>query len=536
MTASIIYERNVPIPMRDGNVIYANVYRPVNDGPHPVLMTFGPYGKDLSLAQRNLEHFNELGGGPFLNWETPNPEDWVPRGYAVVRVDSRGSGASPGIMSVFSERQAQDYYDAIEWAGVQPWSTGKVGLLGISYYAMSMWAVAALQPPHLTAMMPWEGAADIYRDFMRHGGIFNAGFPRFWSKNLQTIQYGADGSVSEEERKEAFVHPAESALAHPFDDEFYRQWLPDLSKIKVPFVSVGNWGNLLLHLRGNTEAYMRASSPHKWLRIIVGDHLMPFYSDEAQRMQERFFGYWLKGEDTGWMEEPPVRLAIRRGNSVSMRDETAWPLPDTQWTRYYLDAESQSISTTAPSASSEFSYQAPEGGVSFSTEPFSEATEITGPVSLRLWVSASCEDMDLFVRIRNLDPDGNDVWGIGPTGKPTFLAQGWLRVSHRKLDPERTLPYRPFHAHDEEQLLQPGEVVPVDVEIWPTSIVFEAGHRLVLEISAKEDPAASSIKDDPLDRPSSRFTGQNTLHTGGSYDSFLLLPVIPKRPSENKGL
>lgn len=530
MTTSIIFERDVAIPMRDGAVLFANVYRPLTEEPHPILMTLGPYGKDLSLALRDLPRFKKLGGGVFLNWETPNPEDWVPRGYAVVRIDSRGSAASPGVMSVFSTTQVQDYYDAIEWAGTQAWSSGKVGLLGTSYYAMSQWAVAALNPPHLIAMIPWEGAADMYRDFERHAGIFNGNFLDVWSKGLRGNQYGADGTVSEQERAAARVDPDETTLKHPLDDEYYQQWLPDLSAIKVPFISVGNWGNLTLHLRGNTEAYMGASSQHKWLRIVVGDHFLPFHTPEAQRMQERFFGYWLKGEETGWLDEPPVRLSIRSGEHIQWRSETSWPLADTQWTSYYLDAAEQSISTTAPTSAAKVSYEAPTGEVSFSTAPFAETTEITGPVVLHLWVSASAVDTDLFVRVRNLDADGKDVWGIGHEGQPTFLAQGWLRVSHRKLDPIRSRFYRPFHSHDEEQLLHPDEIVPVDVEILPTSIVFQAEHRLVLEIAAQDSPS----DDDSRDRPLSRFAGQNTLYTGDARQSFLLLPIIPRRSSETE--
>jgi len=533
MTLSLIYERDVPIPMRDGQIIYANVFRPVDHEPHPVIMSYSHYGKDTSLATWSLKYFQQLGGGAFLHWETPDPEYWVPRGYVLIRVDSRGAGASPGTLAPLSALQAQDYYDAIEWAGVQPWSTGKVGLLGISYYAMSQWAVAALHPPHLTAMMPWEGAADMYRDFTRHGGILN-GFVQMWSNN-QRLQHGADGSVSEEERQKRRVDLYASALAHPLDDDSYRQWLPDLSAIEVPFVSVGNWGNLLIHLRGNTEAYVQASSPQKWLRIVVGDHIMPFYSEEALQMQERFFGYWLKGEETGWMDEPPVVLTIRQGKKTYQRAERAWPIPDTQWTPYYLDAQSTSLSPAAPTASAQVSYPAPEGKVLFSTEPVEETTEITGPLALHLWVSATSPDMDLFVRLHDLDPEGNDVWGIGSTGEPTFLAQGWQRVSHRKLDSAKSLPYRPWHRHDEEQLLKPGEIVPVEVEIWPTSIVLEPGHRLVLEINAQDEGETLPFRhDDPQDRPAARFAGEYTIYTGGSYPSSLLLPIIPPRPNEQE--
>ncbi|WP_431910320.1 CocE/NonD family hydrolase [Amycolatopsis thermoflava] len=527
MPLSLIFERDVAVPVRDGTELRCNVYRPVDDGRYPVLMTLGPYGKDRPLAERAPDLFAEIGGGTFLNWETPDPEYWVPRGYVVVRVDGRGTGASPGPLAPFEPRVADDFYDAIEWAGTQPWCTGKVGLLGISYYAMSQWAVAARRPPHLTAMMPWEGAADMYRDFQRHGGILSARFMRWWWNNaVINVQHGSDGTIDEAGRAALRTDPLLEAVSLPLDGDHYRNWLPDLADIEVPFVSVGNWGNLGLHLRGNIEAYVGASSRHKWLRVITGDHILPFYEPEALRMQEKFFGYWLKGEDTGWLDEPRVRLAIRRGAETGSRDGDGWPLPGTQWTELELDAYDLSLGGE-PAGEAEVSYTAPDGGVEFSTAPFTVETEITGPVALRLWVSSSTEDMDIFVRLREIGPDGGETLGISPNGTEVPLALGWLRVSHRELDEKRSLPYRPYHKHSSEQLLSPGQVVPVDVEIWPTSIVVQPGHRLVLGIAGADFPSGNSFfHDDPEDRPASRFAGTNTVHTGGQRRSFLLLPVI----------
>jgi uncharacterized protein len=285
MHESMIYERNVNIPMRDGIVLRANVYRPVASGNFPVLMSLGPYGKDRHLADRAPELARKLGGGPFVNWETPDPQWWVPHNYVIVRVDSRGSGESPGYLAPFSQQIAEDYYDAIEWAATQPWSTGKIGTLGVSYYGASQWAAAALKPPHLAAMVPWEAFADAYRDLYRHGGILSNRFVGWWwPMTMLNVQHGL-GKLPTQELEANRINLMEELRARPLIDPLYTTWVPDLSTIDVPFVSVGNWGNVGLHLRGNVDAFSHASSKQKWLRMIVGDHVLPAYAPEALAMQ-----------------------------------------------------------------------------------------------------------------------------------------------------------------------------------------------------------------------------------------------------------
>lgn len=529
MPHKLIFERDVMIPTRAGGELAANVYRPVEDGPFPVLMTHGPYGKDRHWADRVQQHARDLGGGPFINWETPDPETWVPKGYVVVRVDIRGVGASPGLLNPFLRRSAEDYYDAIEWAAAQPWSTGKVGLLGISFYAMNQWTVAALRPPHLAAMVPWEAAADLYRDFMRAGGLLNSSFlSGWWPNTVLNVQHGWDGSVSPDERAANRLDSLlDEALGHPLDDSFY-DWMPDLSEVEVPFLSVGNWGNIGLHLRGNTEGFVNASSTEKWLRIVVGDHIHPFYQPESIEVEERFLAHFLKGEDNGWEAEPRVMLAIRDGTDSRWRGEDEWPLARTEWTSMHLDAGSLTLSQTPPGESAEASYDAAGDSLTFSTSPFEAAAELTGPVSLRLWLSASTADTDVFVRLGRIDADGTDVMGFGPEENPVALTQGWLRASHRKLDEQRSLPYRPYHAHDEELPLTPGEAVALDIEIWPTSIIFPPGTRLILEVAGREFPSSHFFHEDPRDRPPEVFAGRCTIYTGPGRPSALLVPVIPQ--------
>jgi putative CocE/NonD family hydrolase len=327
----------------------------------------------------------------------------------------------------------------------------------------------------------------------------------------------------------------------------------------MPFYSAGNWAGMGLHLRGNTEAFVRAKSKHKKLRIHAGTHYHPFYAEEARQDQLRFLDHWLKGVDTGLMAEPPVKLLIRTGGGKGYRwrSENEWPLRRTQWTKYYLapakqgsrarDAVEGTLMTSAPRTRKPLAYSAsgmtkagvasaswtstalasslPRLGVSFETAPLSADLEVTGPINLRLWVSSSTDDMDIFATLRNIDSEGKDVWEIGQQQQPVPVAKGWLRASHRKLDRELSLPYRPYHTHDERQWLKRGEIVQVEVEIWPTCMVFRKDHRIRLDIQPKDGVGSA-----PYTHYSADYNiGENTVYTGGDMASCLLLPIIPSK-------
>jgi predicted acyl esterase len=553
-------EKDVGIPMRDGVVLRCNVYRPSADGRFPVIMAQGVYGKDVHFAdafkpqwEKLLQIYPDLcrngSTGRYLRWETIDPERWVPDGYVVIQVDSRGTGKSPGYLDPRSPREMQDYYECVEWAGEQSWSNGKVGLCGISYYAFTQWAVAAMQPPHLAAICPWEGFVDYYRDSTHHGGIFANGFTTaWWPRQVLVNQYGNAGTthrdretgerttggpaLSEAMLKGNRADYPRDLLNHPLDDEWYSERTPDLSRIHVPLLSAGNWGGPGLHLRGNIEGFMGAGSAQKWLSLHVGTHWESFYLPEYVAIQKRFFDRFLKDADNGWDEETRVHIAVRRPDSASRRMESAFPLEATQYTRYYLDAEKLSIGTSAPTNQSTVSYDALSEGLNFSTSPFAEETEFCGFITARLWVSSSTTDMDIFATLRVFDPDNKEVVIVG-AHEPTTMTKGWLRASHRKVDTARSLPFRVFHAHDEVQKLTPGEFYPVDVEIWPTSMVFPKGYRLVLTLQGRDfefpDIPARMLHNHPLDRPVEEFGGVNTIGTGGAFESYLLMPVIKPR-------
>jgi predicted acyl esterase len=545
---SLLVEKDVDVPMRDGTRLKADVFRPDDTGKFPAILNLGPYQKDkLWIPPDTLEEKPN----PYMNWETVNPEWWVPRGYAAVRVDGRGSGKSPGQCEPWSLAEAIDFYDAIEWAAAQPWCNGKVGLSGISYFAINQWFVANLQPPSLKAIMPWEGFADLYRDALFHGGVLSVFMTNWFTAHLM---HHLIGRASQNLPNAWQVNTPYFWLANNLDTGALRASQAQWDKITVPMFTVGNWTGMALHLRGNTEAFMRAASKHKKLRIHTGSHVHPFYTEEGRQDQLRFFDYWLKGIDNGVMDEPPVKLAIRKGrDEIEWRYEYEWPLKRTRWQKLYFDLSpppadkpnAGGLVSTNPDEVSLRTYPAsslgsmgstsaassqvmgggikPGMGVALETPPLPRDVEVTGPLAASFWVSSSTEDMDLFLTLRNFDAEGNEVLETGQQGTPVPVAKGWLRVSHRELDPELSLPYRPYHKHARRLYLKPGEIVKVDVEIWPTSMVFKRGHRIRLDVQPRDGAGSQSYMHYHADYN----TGTNTIYAGGERESYLLLPVIP---------
>ncbi|MGZ8154816.1 MAG: CocE/NonD family hydrolase [Burkholderiales bacterium] len=574
-------EWDVPITMDDGLVLRADVYRPVEDGRYPVILSYGPYAKGLSFQegypsawQRMVAEHPDVAYGStnkYQSWEVVDPEKWVPEGYACVRVDSRGAGRSPGKIDPFSPRETQDFYQCIEWAGVQSWSSGKVGLNGISYYGINQWHVASLQPPHLAAMCIWEGAADWYRDMTHHGGILSTFWANWFDMQVKTVQYGlgergtvsrvtgalvcGDETLSDKALAANRCDFGDDVLAHPLDDEYHRARSPVWEKITVPFLSAANWGGQGLHPRGNFEGFMRAASKEKWLEAHGIEHWTHFYTDYGVQLQKRFFGHYLKGEPTGWDRQPRVQLQVRHpGQDHSgagaarfvERHENEWPIARTRWTRLFIDPTGI-LNRQAPPAAQGVTFDALGEGATFLSRPLESETEITGPISARLFISSSTSDADLFLIFRVFTPDLREVVFMGAIDPHTPVAQGWLRASHRRLDPTLSTPWRPYHSHDKKEPLRPGEIVPLDIELWSTSVVVPAGYRLALTVRGRDYEYAKStgarlsnfknelrgcgpfLHDDPRDRPKALFGGRTTLHTGPQHPAYVMLPFIPSR-------
>ena len=564
-------EWDVPIEMDDGNVLRADVFRPKGKGRYPVIMSHGPYAKGLSFQEGYetawnimIDNFPEVAEGTtnkYANWEVVDPEKWVPDGYVVIRVDSRGSGRSPGVVDVRSPRETQDFYNCIEWAGVQPWSTGKVGLNGISYYAINQWHVARLQPPHLAAMCVWEGAGDYYRDSNYHGGILSTFVTNWYDKQVESVQHGlgkngprsvvhgdlvcGPPTYTRAQLKKNREDLPKELRTRTLDDDWYRGRSADWSKVDVPFLSAGNWGGQGLHPRGNIDGFVNAATQDKWLEMHGREHWTEFYTDYGLDLQKRFFGHFLKGENTGWTKQPKVQLNIRHPGEVFVpRAEKEWPLKRTKWTKAYLEPATGALAAKVPAKKQKSTYAGLGDGVTFLMPASETAMEVTGPLAAKLFVSSATKDADLFLVVRLFAPDLKEVTFRGALDPHTPIAQGWLRASHRKLDAKKSRRYKPHHTHDEEQPLKPGQVYELDVEVWPTSIVVPPGYRLGLTVRGTDYvyPGGSGGK---LSNMKNEFTGVGpfihdgrnarvyggnvTIHCGPKHPSHLLLPVIPAR-------
>ena len=479
---------DMPIKMDDGIVLRCDIYRPIKEGRYPVILTYGPYGKWLHFEDLYSEqwraHVREHPDVPtgstnkYQCWEVVDPEKWVPDGYVCIRVDSRGAGRSPGVIDIWSLREAQDLAQCVEWAGVQPWSNGKVGLNGISYYAENQWQCAALQPKHLAAICLWEGAADFYRDMAHHGGIFCTASPRTGRPRRSiTLQHGRGtrgfksrmtgdwvSGPDRADRGGARRQPAQFlrglsrpqarhrrvlAVAHAGLVEGQGAAALD-RQLGRPGPASARQFRGLRALRVEAEV-ARSATASSTGRIST--------RTTASRCRRSSSATSSRARRPAGTSSPRCSCRSATSTSSSSGTRSEWPLKRTKWTKFFLDPADFTLSTKRQAKKSSVTYKGLGDGVTFLTEPLKQDTEITGPIAAKLWVSSATEDADLFLVVRVFSPDMKEIVFQGALDPHTPIAQGWLRVSHRKLDKKLTLPYRPYHTHDEEQKLKPGEVV-----------------------------------------------------------------------------
>ena len=514
--------RDVPVVVRDGVTIYVDVFTPQgHDEPLPVLLTWSPYGKH---APKTFDIFPNSGVprgsvSRYAVWEGPDPVHWTRRGFAVVNGDTRGSWGSQGDLEILGPQEAQDGYDLVEWIAAQEWSNRRVGMVGVSYLAMSQYRVAALRPPHLACINPWEGLSDVYREYAYHGGIPETNFHEFMQWSCRCSLGQVEDWVGMHRR-------------HRMLDDYYRsKRAADLADIEVPTYLVADWGDQGLHTRGTLQVFREISSPDKWLEVHGRKKWQYYYQESSLRRQEAFYRRFLLDQPTEVDRWPRVRIEVRdRAFTGQVRDETDWPLPRTEHHRRYLDAATATLSDTPVERVSHLSYDSEtvDDHVTF-THRFDRDTELTGGMRLRLWVSApQAQDMDLFVQLDKLDTDANvtpfvamSMLDDGP------LALGWLRVSHRELDPARSREDQPWLTHQRRLPLREGETVPVDIEIWPSSTHFHTGEALQITIQGNDifryDLPQAQLHQDSVN------TGPHVIWSGGPYDSYLVIPVIPAR-------
>jgi uncharacterized protein len=521
--SGMIVERDVWVTLRDGVRILIDIYRPLNEERAAPLIAWGPYGKHVPNEPKRFPKagLNPLHMSPFTPFEGPDPAYWVPRGYAVVTVDKRGTWYSQGNATYLSPEEAQDFYDVIEWAGVQPWSNGKVGLTGVSYLASSQWRVAELNPPHLAAINPWEGWADTYREVAYHGGIPDTWFwPYLWQR------WGASTTQIEDWRTEM--------QEHPFFDAFWASKAADFPRIRTPAFIVASWSDQGLHTRGTLEGFKHIGSAQKWLEVHGRKKWAYYYEPDSVARLQTFFDHFLKGKQTNLEEWPRVRLEIRERAFVgAMRAENEWPLARTRYIRLHLDAGSRSLQTEPVATAAQWRYEAVAGlpdvdHAAFDLR-FDAPTELTGHMKLRLFMSAEgADDLDVFVAVQKLDAQGSLVpfpfyaqFEDGP------IALGWLRASQRELDVAKSTDYQPVLTHRRSQKLEPGAVVQLDIELWASSTRFDAGEVLRLRVQGSEinkyPKTAAHVyfrHEDTVNR------GLHIIHTGAQYDSYLLVPQV----------
>jgi uncharacterized protein len=571
----IIKHTNVRIPTRDGSYVCADVFRPAADGPHPVVMSKGFYGKafyhecicnDHQAVEKEQLEDRFFSGNPdglqYENHETPDTATWVPDGYVCIRVDDRGVGQSPGLQAPWSVQQAHDYYDAIEWAGVQPWSNGNVGLWGMSYLAMVQHNVASLQPPHLKAMIAQGTDADIYNEALYGGGIFGEGFWSWWWKAWSGNNFCGTRNETDWMAR---------ALATPFNDPaaygpegtiFMR---PDLAKALAPVWITGPQAGAVIHQLGSSETYIHSTGA-KAKRFDFNDAWFAnCYASSTVSDHKRFFDHWLKGIDNGVMDEPSVRIQLRTGNgSCTLMEEQEWPIARTLYKRWYLDASPSDWSgdgrrddfmrvvSQAPTLAHSASYDAyldlgmqvlspmgPVGGtprwqtgITFISDPMDEDMVMVGYMKAGLWVSSSASDMDVFVSVRVVEENGREIRFDAPShpADPIHAApvgHGLLKVSHRKLDEARTTNYWPVQSHLEADYapLNPNEVVAVEVGLNPSSALIPKGARLRVDIQ----PSAPSGAPGRAFDESYHKGATNSVFTGPDHPSYIQLPIIPAR-------
>ncbi|MEU5794788.1 CocE/NonD family hydrolase [Streptomyces sp. NPDC047813] len=517
-------EEDVAVRMRDGVTLRLNLFRPVGDGPFPVLLSAHPYRKDavpkrkhgkwsLNKQFRLMNQSAPLRISDQTSWEAPDPAWWTRRGYAVINLDTRGAGRSEGRGDLLSDQEADDIAQVIAWAAAQPWSNGRVGMLGVSYLALSQYKVAALDPPALKAICPWEGFTDMYRDFCTPGGVVENGFARAWLFTTKRIaRLNADLAA---ERRE-----------HPLRDEWWDSLTPRLSDIKVPILVCASFSDSNLHSVGSMRAFQRVGSAERHAYTHRGPKWASFYGAEALRTQLAFFDRHLRGQDVPPLPRLRLEIRDRHDNVVQVRDEQEWPLARTDWRPLHL-ASGGALSDAEGGAGSVTFDLRREAAVF--DHRFDEDTELSGPMTLRLRVATTgAEDPRLFAGIEKWS-HGAPVPFEGSYGYGRDLvAQGRLRLALRELDPVLSTPHQPEHTFRTLQPVRDGEEVDVLIPLSSSATLFRAGDRLRLTVAGRyQRPRNPFFGHFPTHyRPTT--SGKATILWSPGNASTLEIPVIPK--------
>lgn len=536
----VVHDRNVAIPVRAGFTIDCDLLRPDSDGKFPVILCMFPFDKDVQTEPRMpvaiCPELVMVEGGDF--------NFYVRRGYVQVFANVRGTGLSGGEFDHLGDGTIEDMYDVIEWLARQPWCDGQVATFGASYFAMTAKRVAELAPPSLKTVFAPFGTADQYRHAMFHGGIFSFRFHHNWLKSLSNLRVRKDfrerigrnefarrvaAALADPEINihpeliDALLNPDEGGnmviaeyLINPLDSEHYQEKSVRNAPVAIPGYFGGCWGMHMLHLPGDIQSFENWAGPKK---LTIGP---PYYLDRPvyQYAHEslRWFDYWLKGIDTGIMDEAPVHLFIQ--NTGEWKAAHEWPLPETRWTEFYLHSDGLlSEHEFWPDETASRFVEAPDehGALVFRTPPMVENTEICGPMALNLYAETTDTEILWFATVFQEDAAGNEQ----------VLTRGWLRGSQRRIDPEKSKPWKPWHPHDRREPLIPGEVCEFNIEIVPTGVLLTAGMRLGLRLRAtdRDEQPKDFIDKHAYGHLWRETDAEITVHHSNRYPSHLLVPV-----------
>ena len=538
-------DRIVSIPMSDGVKIAAALYLPLQPhGRYPALLAASPYRFDNDrIPAMAVYPFQELGPIRYYN----------AHGYVYVHMDTRGTGRSGGTYRYQTHREQRDLYEAVEWIAKQPWSNGKIGGVGQSYYARAQWFMAALRPPHLACIAPYDGNIDTYHASAYTGGI-PGDYPTSWYDVVRNVNiYPKTGAP----REIAYDYTLE-ARRHPLYDDFWKERTvaERLPNVNVPTFSIGVWGKVDLHLNGNIVGFQRVGGPKKLLVFGGGnvEQAVADYSSIAfhETYLRPFYDWCLKGEQTSYVQAPPVRYVLT--NSDRILTATAWPPTDIAYQTFYLndgptgsltslnDGKLDSALPDASVAPTVFTYpnpgwaygvvgRGPDGRpdparrvLTFVTPPMERDTQVVGPIELILYASSTNTDTDFFVKLSDQLPQTDDEQKAGLNPRSRIVTQGWLRASHRALDPKWSLPHAPWYSDAVAQLLHPGQVYRFDIAVMPTAYLFNKGSRIRLELANGDSPVTDAIFTHMY---GPRAVGTDTIYHDAQHPSQLLLPVLP---------
>lgn len=505
----VIIERDVGIELSDGTLLDSDVFRPDAKGRFPAILGIHAFDKPSQSAPSMPRGFNVVSG----SIEAGDSNFFVRRGYAHVIANVRGTGKSGGEFLHYGPREVEDTAEVIDWIAAQPWCDGNVCMFGVSYFAIAQLQVASLNPKPLKAIFAPYGYTDFYRDKIYHGGILSHGFLAGWANRtfMKSAQHRPDVQWSSWTRRrlgesayreaierakqdpeiravpslmEALNAPEKGAsplildvILNYNDGEYYHERNVKHERIQVPSYLGGCWGIYGLHLPGAFRAWENISASKK---MVIGP---PVYLDrpvyQYQYESLRWFDHWAKGIDNGIMNEPPVRLFIPGTGEWKAAEE--WPLPDTKWTPFYLHSggllSEHEFWPNEGSSSFEDNLFNRRGGLTFLSPPLVENTEVVGSISLTLYASTTADEVLWFVSLFDLDASGEE----------RLLTRGWLRGSHRKIDPRRCRVGEPFHPHDQREPLTPGETYEFNIGLVPTGNLFKEGHRIGLRIRCADD-------------------------------------------------